>query len=138
MLTLCYLAEWSIKVLQAKSARYYDKHADRSDSDIGAYKAHYKHTTGRLILSHACLRFVSKAGHNEHFGLLYSQLNNLEKVDRIVSKNLPKPEPIRDSGKDLKFVDVQGNEYIVSNLDGRDEAFSQIVGFSDIDWQVVW
>lgn len=105
---------------------------------MGTYKAHFKKTTGQLILTRTSLRFVSKHGHNEQFALLYSQLNKLEKVDRVASKKIPKPEPIKDSGKDLKFVDREGKEYLLNNVDGRDEAFSQVVGFSDTDWQVVW
>jgi hypothetical protein len=105
---------------------------------VGNYKAHYEHTTGHIEIAPAFIRFVSKRGGNEEFKLLYSQLDRLEKIDRIISKNLPKPEPIKDSGKDLKLVTVAGREFVLTNVDRRDEVFSQIVGFSDTDWQVVW
>lgn len=132
------VAEWSIKLIQDKGTRYQGEHAGSSNADIGSHKAHFKKTTGRSIITDTSLRFVSNHGHDELFKLLYSQLNNLEKVDRIVSKNIPKPEPIKDSGKDLKFVDVSGKEYVVNNVDVRDEVFSQIVGFSGTEWQVLW
>jgi hypothetical protein len=72
------------------------------------------------------------------FALLYTDVNNLEKVDRMVSKNLPKPAPIKDSGKDLRIVDTRGIEYVLRNVDARDELFSQIIGFYPKEWQVVW
>ena len=31
-----------------------------------------------------------------------------------------------------------GVEYVVRNMTDRDQAFSQIVGFSLVTWQVVW
>jgi hypothetical protein len=68
--------------------------------------------------------------------LPYSEITNLEKVNRLVQKAIPTPK--RDSGKDLRIVDKQGKEVMLVNVDSRDQAFSQIVGFSDTVWQVVW
>ncbi|KAF2743486.1 hypothetical protein M011DRAFT_471419 [Sporormia fimetaria CBS 119925] len=139
-------AEWAVKSLQAKGTRYVVQHPNASTTDLNQYKSHYKHTTGRLVLSPSDLHFVSKTGKNEVFRIHYSDIDRLEKVDRIISKNLPKPEPIKDSGKDLRIVVKGGKggvgareeEFVLNNVDDRDEAFGQIVGFSDTDWQVVW
>ena len=44
----------------------------------------------------------------------------------------------RDSGDDMKLVGQDGKEYIMLNIKERDQAFSQIIGFSKATWQVVW
>ncbi len=71
-----------------------------------------------------------------HWTLPYSEINNLEKQDRIVAKNIPKVKT--DSGKDLRLVSKSGEEWTLENVDIRDQAFSQIIGFSKTTWQVVW
>lgn len=80
---------------------------------------------------------MSSRPHTVHFTLPYDQISSLEKVDRIVAKNIPE-KMTRDSGKDLKLVDKAGHERVLNNVNQRDEAFSQIVGFSKTTWQVVW
>jgi hypothetical protein len=54
-------------------------------------------------------------------------------VTRQIKKNLTK-----ESGLDLKFTGPQGVEYTLKNVDDRDQAFSQIIGYSPVKWQVVW
>lgn len=93
-------------------------------------------TSGRLILDPTSLRFETTVRHKPHFQLLYSQMKKLEKVDRVIAKNIPGLG--QSEGKDLKFVDRKGEEWVLENVEKRDECFSQIVGFSGIDWQVVW
>ena len=51
-----------------------------------------------------------------------------------------------DSGEDLRVVgkgdgDMDGvgeREWVMGNVEERDQAFSQIVGFAGVRWQVVW
>jgi hypothetical protein len=76
-------------------------------------------------------------GHDVLWSIRYDQLEKLEKEDRIVSKNIP-GKLQRDSGQDLKFGSRDGREYLLKQVDKRDEAFTQIIGFSNITWQVVW
>jgi len=71
------------------------------------------------------------------WSLRYDQLQKFEKEDRVVQKNLPSKLQ-RDSGQDLKLVCKDGNEYTLEQVQNRNEAFSQIIGFSNINWQVVW
>ena len=52
---------------------------------------------------------------------------------RPVSKGLG-----QKSGEDLKICGPGGVEFVVSDVRERDQAFSQIVGFSGERWQVVW
>lgn len=76
-------------------------------------------------------------GHNVIWSLRYEQLERIEKQDRVASKNIPNKLQ-KDSGQDLKIGTRDGREYLLKQVDKRDEAFSQIVGFSNITWQVVW
>lgn len=54
-------------------------------------------------------------------------------ITRHVQKNIGK-----DSGDDMKLVGPNDSEYIMLNMKERDQAFSQIIGFSKVTWQVVW
>lgn len=143
-------AEWAIKYIQAEGTRVeaYDMPSpsdlpiETADSmaqaqNYGFYKAHHGETAGHLVIGAASIRFVSKAPHTVHFTLMYDQIQSLEKVDRIISKNIPK-NLATDSGKDLKMIDKVGQEWMLKDVAQRDEAFSQIVGFSQTTWQVVW
>ena len=40
-------------------------------------------------------------------------------------------------GGDLLFVDLEEHEYRLSGLKSRDEAFTQIIGYSGVDWQII-
>lgn len=83
------------------------------------------------------IRFVSNLGHDVLWSLDYNDVQGLEKEDRIAYKQIP-DKLNKDSGLDLKVKSKGGMEYMLKKVDGRDEAFSQIVGFSEIIWQVVW
>lgn len=92
--------------------------------------------SGRLIISAFSIRFETNIGHRVIWTLDYDQIANLEKVDRVASKTISKT----DSGKDLRIVSkhAEEHEWMLVNVDGRDQAFSQIVGFSNTLWQIVW
>lgn len=105
--------------------------------DYNSYTAHQDKTTGRLIVSAGGVRFVSNLGHNILWSLRFEELQRLEKEDRIAQKNISSKLQ-KDSGQDIKLGSRDGREYLVKQVDKRDEAFSQIVGFSNIKWQVVW
>tara|TARA_R110002003_G_scaffold54_9_gene4747 strand:+ start:13070 stop:13975 length:906 start_codon:yes stop_codon:yes gene_type:complete len=149
-------AEWAIQYIQAEGTRVAANTNNQTNNtplpsaipikttpesaqaqDYGFYKAHVNKDTGHLIISAASCRFVSNVGHTVHFHLPYDQISKIEKQDRIVKKNVPS-KLTTDSGKDLKLVTKEGKEYVMKNLEQRDEAFSQIVGFSHTTWQIVW
>ncbi|CAO2658052.1 Nn.00g073120.m01.CDS01 [Neocucurbitaria sp. VM-36] len=143
-------AEWAIQYIQAEGTRV-EANAEPSPSalpikkdnpsaqaqDYGFYNGHYDKSSGHIVISTSSVRFVSKHSHNLHFTLPYDQISQLEKLDRIVAKNVPK-KMTRDSGKDLKLVNKAGQEWVLKDIEQRNEAFSQIVGFSNTTWQVVW
>lgn len=143
-------AEWAIKYIQAEGTRV-EQHTALSNSqnsanvtstctdqhDYGFYKAHHDGVVGRLAISLGSIRFVSNVGHIVHFTMLFNQIQRLEKQDRPVAKKLPS-KIVSDSGKDIKLVNKAGEEWVVQNIEQRDEVFSQIVGFSKTTWQVLW
>ena len=105
--------------------------------DYAFYKAHCDGDSGRLIISTSSIRFESSVEHAPHFILPYNQIASLEKGDRQVTKSIPHKLKT-DSGRDLTLLDKVGKQWLLKSLDQRDEAFSQIVGFSKSKWQVVW
>jgi hypothetical protein len=143
--------EWAIKYIQAEGTRVAATHPSdkpsalplRTDprslqaNDYGFYVAHHEKATGHLVISADSCRFVSNVGHDEHFNARYDDINKIEKEDRIVAKKIPNKLQ-RDSGKDLKLVMKDGREWVLSDMVQRDEAFSQVVGFSRTVWQIIW
>jgi hypothetical protein len=151
------LGEWSIKAIQAEGTRYQQTHgtvpvtlSDASldspqttskNHEFGFYTVHYEGAKGRLVISNTSVRFTSHDHINPtseqvQWTLPYSQMERIEKIDRIVGKNIPKPKS--DSGRDLKLQSTSGQEWVLKNVDMRDQMFSQIVGFSDVNWQIIW
>lgn len=92
---------------------------------------------GRLIINRGGLRFVSNFGHKVLWNLQFDQLEKIEKVDRVVAKNMPDTLQ-EDSGKDLRLISRTGQICLFGKVNKRDEAFSQIIGFSNFTWQVLW
>ncbi|THX29280.1 hypothetical protein D6D10_08964 [Aureobasidium pullulans] len=134
-------AEWAVKSLQAEGSRYrHDTQTglgNSANTDYGFYPAHLNKDKGRLIISASSMRFETNIGHRITWSIDYINIAELEKLDRVKSKVIPGG----GSGKDLRIAsnlaDVEG-EAILKDMDDRDQAFSQIVGFSEITWQIVW
>lgn len=143
-------AEWAVKYIQAEGSRVEatatpapsalpirTQLEDAAADDYGVYVAHHEKAKGHLIISTTSVRFASKRPQMVHFKIPYDHIQVLEKVNRIVKQNVS-DKLTRDSGKDLRIVDILDRETLLKNVDLRDEAFSQIVGFSSSQWQVVW
>lgn len=143
-------AEWAIKYIQAEGKLLASTSAKSLAStptllspvfdpktDYNSYTAHRDKTTGRLIVGTGGLRFVANVGHEVLWSVRYGELEALEKQDRVVTKKMP-GKLQKDSGMDLKVRGKGGWEEELRNVQGRDEAFSQVVGFSESVWQVVW
>lgn len=71
------------------------------------------------------------------WSLKYDELQGFEKEDRIAYKKIPE-KLHKDSGQDLRIKSKNGQDWLLRNVDKRDEAFSQVIGFSDVVWQVNW
>ncbi|OSS53084.1 hypothetical protein B5807_02035 [Epicoccum nigrum] len=143
-------AEWAINYIQAEGKLLASTSAKPlaptptilspvfdPKTDYNSYTAHQDNTTGRIIVSTSGLRFVANMGHEVLWSLRYGELEALEKQDRVVTKKVP-GKLQKDSGMDLKIRSKGGREEVLKNVEERDEAFSQIVGFSENLWQVVW
>jgi len=70
------------------------------------------------------------------FVLNYDLIFTIEKKER----NISKLAPVKDTGRDLRILSkLDGDkEWLLTNMEDRDQAFSQIVGFSKTRWQVAW
>lgn len=136
-------AEWSILYIQAEAVRY-NKVLSTADTSsgftesrvFGTYSAHHNSMGGRLIVRSTSVRFVSSIGHHTHWVLLYDQINEIEKQNRVVAKNIFKMKP--EAGQGMKLVSREGEEFVLEDIDERDQAFSQMLGLSPKTWQVVW
>ncbi|KAF1345694.1 hypothetical protein BDV97DRAFT_378727 [Delphinella strobiligena] len=132
--------EWAFQSLQAEGSRYQHatqpSTADPADVDYGHYATHHNKDKGRLIISAKAIRFETNIGHRLIWTLDYDQISNIEKIDRVATKQIPTPS--KDTGMDLRIVSKAGHEWVLVNMDERNQAFSQIVGFSNTPWQIVW
>jgi hypothetical protein len=148
-------AEWAIQYMQAEGLRVVtekqnasanmtiltdtnspDAAASSEGQDFASYSCHYDGSPGRLIMNRAGVRFVAKGPlHQSLFSLPYDQIGYLEKQDRHVEKMV---KVLKECDKDLRLVDRDEHEWILHEVEKRDEAFSQIVGFSRTSWQVIW
>ncbi|KAJ4290986.1 hypothetical protein N0V90_010182 [Kalmusia sp. IMI 367209] len=141
-------AEGAIKYIQAEGTSAKTQATTTQDAgkastvmeqeqDYGSYTTSEHETTGRVVIQISSVRFVSNTGNTVHWALSYDDINSLEKQDRIVSKNVPSKLQ-SESGKDLRLTTNTGEERVLQNVEKRDEVFSQIIGFSETNWQVVW
>ncbi|OAG06918.1 uncharacterized protein CC84DRAFT_1088757 [Paraphaeosphaeria sporulosa] len=142
-------AEWAIKYVQAEGTQLAEKSIPVASAlalasptfdmehDYNSYGASQDKSSGRLIISRSGIRFISNFGHKVLWNLQFDQLEKIEKVDRMVTKNIP-GKLQGDSGKDLRLVSRSGGVHLLEKVDKRDEAFSQMVGFSKVTWQVLW
>jgi hypothetical protein len=75
--------------------------------------------------------------HTVYWEMTFNQIHSLEKINRTMGGNL-RLKTKEDSAKDLRIISKDGEEKVLKSMDKRDQAFSQIIGFSDAAWQVVW
>ncbi|KAF2637909.1 hypothetical protein P280DRAFT_520509 [Massarina eburnea CBS 473.64] len=158
-------AEWAIKAIQAEGTRYQQTHSStisppsnpspqsqtynpvdaaqkESGNDYGQYTAYCDSQQGHLSISHFSLHFTSS--HNTvTFTIPYSAIERVEKINRMVEQTLPLSKLKSGNGKDLKIVVAVGDsserkEWVLTDVDLRDQVFSQILAFSKTAWQVVW
>ena len=148
-------AEWAIQYMQAEGLRVVTEKQNASANmttltdtnspdaaalsegqDFASYSCHYDGSPGRLIMNRTGVRFVAKGPlHQGLFSLPYDRIGYLEKQDRHVEKMV---KVLKECDKDLRLVDRDEHEWILHEVEKRDEAFSQIVGFSRTSWQVIW
>lgn len=141
-------AEWAIQYIQAEGTRIKDSRAPSVSAKSGAisptihesiYPGSHDSKKGHLVVDTRSCHFIFHVGHAALFHIPHARLDKVEKMDRIVASYIP-TKLKSSSGKDLKIVigGEGGREYVVQDMEGRDEAFGQVVGFSEQAWQVTW
>ncbi|KAL1795315.1 hypothetical protein ACET3X_007131 [Alternaria dauci] len=149
-------AEWAVQYIQAEGLRAIAEKQNASaktaaladgstldaaailseKEDFASYSCHYEKAPGHLVVNQTGVRFVAKGPlHQVLFSLPYDRIGYLEKQDRHMEKMA---KVLKECAKDLRLVDRDGQEWILHEMEKRDEAFSQIVGFSRTKWQVIW
>jgi hypothetical protein len=134
-------AEWAITRLQAEATRQltylHDVPAqqligvkgqdDRQNSiRIGRYHCTSEKRHGNLCVSTDQVSFENHLTANERWSLKYEDLKGIEKVNG---------NNVITSGDGLLFTMMNGTAYAVSGLKLRDVVFSQIIGYSNVQWQ---
>ncbi|OAL47228.1 hypothetical protein IQ07DRAFT_573080 [Pyrenochaeta sp. DS3sAY3a] len=139
-------AEWAVAYVQAAGARAREGVAQGTQAQcVGTYTAQLGSRHGILRLSTTHISFsatpttaAAVAHPSPDFSIPYAHLITLEKVNHVLSSHMPR-KLARDMRRDLRLGDAGGRQWVLEDVQGRDEVFSQIVGFSaGREWQVVW
>ncbi|KAL8677492.1 MAG: hypothetical protein Q9224_007191 [Gallowayella concinna] len=105
--------------------------SDNSESSTeshGSYTCQSTNHSGRLVVTSEGIQFQPFVASHNQWKVAFNKLKRMEKVNTIVQVG---------SGKDLLFYDADDTTYSASNVAKRDEVFTQIVGYSNVKWQVV-
>ena len=94
---------------------------------VGRYHCTSQKLHGNLCISTEAVSFETHLTANEKWHLRYNELKSMQKI--VGSSTI-------SSGEDLLFVDLNDVEYRVSGLKLRDEVFTQIIGYSGVQWQI--
>ncbi|KAL8669395.1 MAG: hypothetical protein Q9168_006007 [Polycauliona sp. 1 TL-2023] len=94
----------------------------------GSYTCSSAKHSGRLVVTTEGIQFQPFVASHNQWKVAFNQIKRMEKVNTIVQVG---------SGTDLLFYDANGSTYSASNVAKRDEVFTQIVGYSNVKWQVV-
>ncbi|KAL8772838.1 MAG: hypothetical protein Q9209_002183 [Squamulea sp. 1 TL-2023] len=124
-------AEWAIARLQAEGRRQasqVSKNTERYAESHGFYTCSSADHSGRLVVTSEGVQFQPFVASHNQWNVAFNKIKRMEKVNTIVQFG---------SGKDLLFYDADGSSYSASNVANRDEVFTQIVGYSNVRWQVV-
>ena len=108
-----------------------EKHADVNQDDpgedqerefnLGQFHCTSQSHHGDLCVSSTGVKYKTAIRSHILWELQYTNLTTMQKVG---------------TGEGLVFVQENGEEYRVSGLKARNEVFTQIVGYSNLRWQV--
>ncbi|KAI4263525.1 MAG: hypothetical protein L6R42_001331 [Xanthoria sp. 1 TBL-2021] len=125
------LAEWAIARLQAEGRWQANLVSDSSEPSVqshGSYTCSSGKHGGRLVVTSQGIQFQPFVTSHNQWKVAFNKIKRMEKVNTIAQVG---------SGKDLLFYDADDLSYSASNVAKRDEVFTQIVGYSNVKWQVV-
>lgn len=92
---------------------------------IGRYHCSSDQRQGNLCVDTKQVSFETHLTAGERWRLSYKNMKSIQKLKG--SKTA--------AGDDLVFTSVDGTKYTASGLKVRDEVFSQIIGYSNVQWQ---
>jgi hypothetical protein len=92
---------------------------------IGRYHCSSEKRQGNLCVDTEKVSFEIHLTASERWRLSYRDMKSIEKA--VGSRTT--------AGDDLVFTAMDGTEYGASGLKARDEVFSQIIGYSNVQWQ---
>ncbi|OQV06013.1 hypothetical protein CLAIMM_10656 [Cladophialophora immunda] len=124
-------ADWAIGRLKAEAKQQLQvmqrNHTlkPKSDFDVGSYKCK-SGDPGRLTVTTDRLSFVPSRQGPEQWTIPYERLQRIHKVPRT---------SLHTNSEGLLFVTMDEAQYEIAGLRHRDEVFSQIVGYSDVQWK---
>jgi hypothetical protein len=109
--------------------------AKRPNLRLGSYSGVYSKRNGTLYLNLNQMHFETQLTGTSSFHLKYSQLKSLRKVANPGSKN-PLSHTADAADEGILLIDIEDREYSVTGLKERDEVFTQIIGYSGLQWQI--
>ena len=121
--------------VQIKDQDSEQESAKRPNLKLGRYRGVYTKRNGTLCLNLNRMHFETQLTGTSPFRLKYSQLKSLRKVANPGSNN-PLSHTADAADEGILLTDVEDMEYSVTGLKERDEVFTQIIGYSGLQWQI--
>jgi hypothetical protein len=92
---------------------------------IGRYQCSSEKRQGSLCVDTESVSFETHLTASERWRLSYKDMKSIQKFK---GSNIT-------GGDDLVFTSIGGTDHRASGLKARDEVFSQIIGYGNVDWQ---
>ena len=107
-----------------------------ANMDIIAFRALWGKSSGRLIVYPSGIRFVRSINSTELWILPFMELKEMRKFCGGMKKSDSKLKSML-SRRWLEFIGINGQSYALEIVRDRDEAFNYIIGFSNLQWQIL-
>ena len=111
------------------------QHTRHSSLSFGRYHGVYSKHNGILCLNLNDMHFEVQRTGNSQWNLKYDEVKSLRKVANRSSNN-PFSRTADSADEGILLIDMEGREYCVTGLKERDEVFTQIIGYSGVEWQI--
>ena len=107
----------------------------RPNLGLGRYRGVHNKRSGTLCLNLDQMHFEVELTGSSPWSLRYEEVKSLRKVINLGSNN-PLSHTADAADKGIMLIDMKHREYCVTGLKERDEVFTQIIGYSGVEWQV--
>ena len=109
--------------------------SQRPNLGLGRYRGVHNKRSGTLCLNLHQMHFEAELTGSSQWSLRYEEVKSLRKVINPGSKN-PLSHTADAADEAIMLVDMERREYCVTGLKERDEVFTQIIGYSGVEWQI--